>query len=225
MRGFLVTPWFAAGAGFVIAAGLALNSPHTVLTYRPNTQPCVGNCQPSQPSVSSSPLVVKPGVRIKTTHPSQARHHRPAREVPPGASAADAAVSFRVKWHKSGQFAAVITIPRRRARSDWSLEFNLPHAQIMQVWGAQWQPAPGDHGGLAIVRAHQTWPGPTGQQGSNGQLGGAGQGGQQPAWEQLFGASGHRGWWRDGAGFVVLARGTPDAPVSCELNRVHCHFR
>jgi hypothetical protein len=226
MRGFLVTPWFAAGAGFVIAAGLALNSPHTVLTYRPNTQPCVGHCQPSQPSTSSSPLAVQPGVPIKTTQPAKPRprHHR-ARTVPPGAPATGPVVSFKVKWHKFGRFAAIITVPPRQARRDWSLAFNLPHAQIMQVWGARWQPAPGGHGGLAIVRAHQKGPGSSGQAGSPG--GGDGQqgGGSQPNWAQLFGASGQRGWWPDGAGFVVIARGRPETPVSCELNKVDCHFR
>src|SRR6202035_1092864 len=43
-RSLFVTPWFAAATGFVIAAGLWVYSPHTVLRF-PNSEPGVSVCQ------------------------------------------------------------------------------------------------------------------------------------------------------------------------------------
>src|ERR1700691_4592185 len=54
-RGLLVTPWFAAGAGFVIAAALSLNSPRTFLTYRPNAAPGTSTCAGCPPATGPAP--------------------------------------------------------------------------------------------------------------------------------------------------------------------------
>ena len=68
MRGLLVTPWFAAGAGFVIAAALSLNAPRTFLTYRPNNTPSTSKCATcvAPESVPTS----KPGVQIRSVNPA-----------------------------------------------------------------------------------------------------------------------------------------------------------
>lgn len=232
MRGLLVTPWFAAGAGFVIAAGLALNSPHTVLTYRPGTEPCVGNCAPAGQSKGST-AEVSPGVQIKTASPARPgsgahAHHGPSAGRGPGAphhgggDPSGAGIGFRVLFHKYGHFSALITIPATQARHGWSLEFTIPDTQITKVWGAQWQPSASD-GGLATMLGHQPGSG-TGSsgQGTPGTEGTDGPGPGWPGWQQW---QGHHGWWpADGNGFLVVGQGRPGTPVGCLLNRAVCHF-
>jgi hypothetical protein len=135
MRGLLVTPWFAAGAGIVVAAALALNSPRAMLTYRPNTSPCSG-CTAAGALPSA-----QPGVQIKSAHVDG----RAARPAAPALT-----VGFQVIRGPSGTFSETITIPRGQARNGWRLSFRLPGRTITQVWDALWQPS-GPGGGLASM--------------------------------------------------------------------------
>ncbi|HEY1617637.1 MAG TPA: hypothetical protein VGG25_08465 [Streptosporangiaceae bacterium] len=167
MRGLLVTPWFAAGAGFVIAAALALNSPHTVLTYKPNTIPC-DNCKSPSPSrgalASAHPGVI---LRPAKKKPAPGRPEAHGQAAPAGV-----AVGYRVVWHKDGEFGAIITVPASAARDGWKLSFDIPGTRITGVWGAQWAPAVGEHGGLASVPApHPAQPWGPGHHGSPGTRG------------------------------------------------------
>jgi hypothetical protein len=206
-----VTPWFAAGAGFVIAAGLALHSPHTVLTYRPNTQPCKHGCEQPVPSGGSA-AVVTPGVRIKTPKPVVHPRHRHVR--PTHGSSAGALVGFRVMWHQAGRFGAFITIPAHQARHAWRLRFDIPGTKIVQVWGALWQPAADGHGGLARRSALK------GQFDGNGGQGQAGSGHGGHAEIVL-----QRAHISRGAGFIVIVAGDPaSTPAGCMLNGHACHF-
>jgi len=222
MRGLLVTPWFAAGAGFVIAAGLALNSPHTTLTYRPDTKPCVGNCTTGQ-SRGSMPAS-SPGVQIKTASPaatgSASRGHGSAgrrgqalggqhggtgRPGPAGAG-----VGFKLLYQRSGQFGLLITVPQAQQGHGWSLRFEIPGTQITHVWGAQWQPS-GHNGGVATMRGGQPGPGGQGAQAAPGSHG--------RGWRH------HHGWWpTDGSGILVVGHGSPGTPAGCVLNHAACHF-
>jgi hypothetical protein len=158
MRGVLVTPWFAAGAGFVIAAALALNSPNTVLTYRPNTAKC-STCLPSQ-----SLATARPGVTLKTAKPAPAvrsdRRARPATRVPQ--AAAGPVVGYRVVWQRNGAFGAIITVPSAEAGRAWSLRFRIPGHRILGVWGAQWAPGPSGYGGRVSSFVNPPPPGPSG---------------------------------------------------------------
>lgn len=223
MRGLLVTPWFAAGAGFVIAAGLALNSPHTTLTYRPDTKPCVGNCTTGQ-SKGSVPAS-SPGVQIKTASPapSASGSHRHGSAVSHGPSGgqhhggtgtqgpAGAGVGFKLLFHRSGQFGLLITVPQAQQGHGWSLRFEIPGTQITRVWGAQWQPA-GHNGGVATMTGHQPGPGGQGAQAAPGSHG--------PGWQHH-----HHGWWpTDGSGILVFGHGSAGTPVGCVLNHATCHF-
>ena len=231
MRGLLVTPWFAAGAGFVIAAALALNAPHTVLTYRPNTVPCASNCTTTGPGKGPAALG-SPGVQIKTASPAPSArgphrrrghgHAGPVRHRGDGAGApAGTRVGFRVIWHRYGQFSAVITIPARQAGRGWSLQFRIPGTQITQIQGAQWQPS-GSDGGLATMLArpprHGWGPGGSGGRGHGGQ----GSDGGRAGWRH---GRGHHGRWPAGsAEFLVVGRGQPVTPVGCVLDHAACHF-
>ncbi|MGH3399278.1 MAG: hypothetical protein ACRDPO_31785 [Streptosporangiaceae bacterium] len=224
MRGLLITPWFAAGAGFVIAAALALNSPHTVLTYRPNTEPCVGNCTSAGPSRGSAALAT-PGVQIKTASPARTGAGAHARRRSSAGSghtgghrgggtgtSAGVGVGFRVLFNKYNQFSALITIPAGQTAHGWSLQFKIPGTQITRIWGAQWLPA-GNDGGLATT---------LGREGAQGSQGPDGPGPGWPGWREW--QSHHGSWPGHGNGFLVVGQGRPVTPVGCVLNHVACHF-
>ena len=230
MRGLLITPWFAAGAGFVIAAALALNSPHTVLTYRPDTVPCAGNCKTTGQS-NGSAAVATPGVQIKTASPARAGSHpRRGSSAGPGhtgghhgggtGAPSGAGVGFRVLFNKYNQFSALITVPAGQTAHGWSLKFEIPGAQITRVWGAQWEPS-GNDGGLATMLGRQSGPGP-GSPGGQSSQGSDGPGPGWPGWRQW---QSHHGWWpAHGNGFLVVGQGRPVTPVGCVLNHATCHF-
>lgn len=137
MRGLLVTPWFAAGAGFVIAAALSLNAPRTFLTYRPNNTPSTSKCATcvAPESVPTS----KPGVQIKSVNPAVIGGPGPARP----------AVRFHLGPERDGAFSVTFTLPADLPGNGWRLQFALPGRSITGVYGARWRPDAGGHGGLA----------------------------------------------------------------------------
>jgi hypothetical protein len=145
-RSLLVTPWFAASAGVVIAAALWINSPYTVLRFNggtPAINTCVGTgCRIAgggQPDLSS------PGQKF--------RNHRHA-----GRNAgADRAARRRVKgvtftymaWQHGDKFGEVITLSGRRLPAHWKLQFEILGTRITRVAGAHWQQWASDDGGTA----------------------------------------------------------------------------
>jgi hypothetical protein len=138
MRGLLVTPWFAAGAGFVVAAAMALNAPRTFLTYRPNDSPSTSRCVACQ---SPGSVASKPGVKIRPVNPAAAA----GRSAPgPGP-----AIPIQLDPERNGVFKLTITLPPHQAASAWKLRFALPGRSISAVFGAQWLPDPADDSGQA----------------------------------------------------------------------------
>jgi hypothetical protein len=229
VRGLLVTPWFAAGAGFVIAAALALNSPHTVLTYRPSTTKCHTCTRPG------SLATAKPGVQLKPVKPA---HPDPktgtATHSPAGSAGPE--VGYRVVEQGNGAFAAIITVPAAQARHGWSLRLEFPGRRILQVSGAQWQPAADGDSGMASEQA--SWPGRHGWPGhsrspvhpGSGPSGGPGQSApsgqlRRSGQRARSGSHGHPGQRiQHGRRFLVTVQGNPVAPAGCVLNRTSCHF-
>jgi len=223
MRGLLVTPWFAAGAGFVIAAALALNSPHTVLTYRPNTSKCAACTSPGTLATA------QPGLHFKAANPVKpapaGQGEAATRPTPATPSGPD--IGFQVVWRRDGAFAAIITVPAAQARHGWNLRFEIPGRRITQVLGANWHPAPGGYGGLASMLTTQPGrpgsPRPAGPPDSPG----AGQHGE-PGRPGTSGRPGSRGdggpWVPQALRFLVTAQGSPVTPVACVLNGATCHF-
>jgi hypothetical protein len=145
MRGLLVTPWFAAGAGFVIAAALSLNAPRTFLTYRPNNAPhdtrCAGRAGPGCPSPESVPTS-RPGVQIKSVNPA----------VLGGGGAPGPVVAIHVGPEHNGAFSVTFTLPAGQARNGWNLRFTLPGKTISEVVGAaRWRADAADDGGVAAI--------------------------------------------------------------------------
>jgi len=222
MRGLLVTPWFAAGAGFVIAAALALNSPHAVLTYRPNTSRCQTCDSPGALATAKPGVVLKPPKPARTGHRAGAALH--------GAVAAvGAGVGFRVVATRNGTFAAVITVPASQAKQGWILRFELPGRRIFQVLGAKWDPAPGSHGGTASMLAFPPGLGQSPVPVPSGGLAAApdGDGGHDHGHDGHDGLDGHgrhRHWIPQQLRFLVMAQGSPVTPQSCVLNGDACHF-
>jgi hypothetical protein len=141
-RGLLVTPWFAAGAGFVIAAALSLNSPRTFLTYRPSTA-APSTCADCQPE---SVPTARPGVQIRSAHPARVG---PAAAVP----AAGLAVPVHVGSERNGVFSVTFMLPARLAGRPWTLRFELPGRSVTEVVGARWHPDASQDGGLAAAPA------------------------------------------------------------------------
>jgi hypothetical protein len=234
MRGLLVTPWFAAGAGFVIAAGLALNSPHTVLTYGPNTQLCLSHCT-KQPKPSAGSELNKPGaVQVRPTQTARARHsQRPAptghgrvKTGPAPGSGVGAQLGFTVRWTKYGQFGAMITLPAGQATHDWSLRFEIPGVQISGVLGgASVQLSAG--GTEALVTGPATQRPPGGQPGPGGSPGGHHHRYPHPHhhWHGGYGQASPAGRsFLSPDQLWVYGSGKPGSPVACELNGTACHF-
>jgi hypothetical protein len=149
MRGLLVTPWFAAGAGFVIAAALSLNAPRTFLTYRPNNTPSTSRCATC--AAPESVPTSKPGVQIRSVNPA----------VIGGTGAAGPAVPIHLGPERDGVFSVTFMLPAGQLRNGWQLRFALPGRSITQVVGAQWRPDAVDDGGVAAGLAQGGYVSPT----------------------------------------------------------------
>jgi len=152
-RSLMFTPWFAAGAGVVIAAALAVDSP-AALTYAPNGPlmrcPASGCVSPT-PDHPPGLTTVSPGVPL-TGGSEQDRHAASPRQ--PGGATAVYQVGYQVVRRWPSGFVAVITLPGNAKPGAWSLELAFPSARVDRVWGARWQPSgPGNAG-----TARGPWP-------------------------------------------------------------------
>jgi hypothetical protein len=198
----MVTPWFAASAGIVIAAALAVESP-AALTYVPNgpgvrcsTSGCA-DPTPGQPAVANA----SPGMELKTGTAPRGGTSASARPGRRHAAGAVYELSYQVVRHWRGGFIAVITLPDDMPPGTWSLHLHFPSARVDQVWGARWKPA--GHGDAGTATG--SWAGPRGRD--------RGQHGEQDA----------RG--QDSRQLVIFATGTRTAPSGCRLDRASCNFR
>jgi hypothetical protein len=198
-RSLLVTPWFAAGAGIVLAAGLWIYSPHTELKFPaaavdPAQVPCaLSGCGSGSGMHAHGRLATsRPGVRM--------RHRQAA-----SAAAQNLAVSklkFRVTvlWRRSDGFGAFVTVSGPDLPTAWRLTFDLPGARIQRVIGALWQPAASGPGGTAYSQTSGE-PNGTGTPGDGDQAAAAGT-----------------------ISFLVFGTGSPGAPTGCVFNGFSCTF-
>jgi hypothetical protein len=152
-RSLLLTPWFAAGAGIVIAAAVAVGSP-AALTYSPSSpvlrcsQSGCGSPAPDRPDVATA----SPGVALKVG--GGHGHAAAARSAPSRAAKAGGRARYRVGYQvimqRRRRFVALITMPSDLTPGSWRLAFAFPSARVKQVWGAQWQPLADGEGGTAL---------------------------------------------------------------------------
>jgi hypothetical protein len=123
-RRLLVSPWFAAGAGVVIATGAMIYTPHA--NFAIDIQQCkLVSCTRLTPQ-GAAPLQVGPGKPV-TASPSPPT-------VPAGMT-----FSYQVLDRSLDGFSMQITIRARQNPGPWKLSFVIPHARHVYVYGAPWQ--------------------------------------------------------------------------------------
>ncbi len=211
-RGLLVTPWFAAGTGFVVAAGVWILAPHALLLSNiPGGKPCtILTCGPG-------------GSALPFGHGSQAGGHTSKTKASAGRASgskshATSGLTFRFKalQHAHGRFAELITITGKRPIESWRLSFVIRGAHITYVQGGWLTRQPRGHG--VTVWAYNPQSDDRGRPN-----GGAPGGGYQSG-------AGHRTPVAVPAGdahevrFTVYGTGSPGQPVDCAYDGVSCSF-
>ncbi len=206
-----MTPWFAAGAGFVLAAALWIYAPHTELRFpsasSPDEVPCtVTQC--TEGGGGGQAATNNPGQRIS----QEAGHGRNARDDVAGQHSAISGLTFTfsVPWQQNGSFQAIISVRGKNVPASWRLEFTMPGTHIRYVIGAEWRPMRTDDGGTAFSTQRQS--------------GGGGQGNGQDngAYGQGFGVGRSAG--RDVVSFLVMGSGSAGTPATCVFNGSSCSF-
>jgi hypothetical protein len=209
LRMLVVTPQFAASAGLVIAAMLAIDMPHASLSYGPNPEinTCAGTaCAKAKPPGHNKVTTTDGGIKLHQLKRPVIKHSAPPPSAPPSPPVTPAptptptptpggpqvTLRYRVvhQAHTRSGFVAIITIHSHPPlRSDWALSFAFGDARIDHVWGATWHPgsAPG-----SVVVSGQPWPWP----------------GQRSVSSRV----------------VIFATGSASVPESCQFNGAPCTF-
>ncbi len=204
MRGLVVSPWFAAGAGFVVAAGAFIYAPHASLQFE--TQCKLVVCQRLTP-LAAPPVIAGTGQgQLRSAAPSTAAPAAPARMT----------FGYIVEWHAGGAFQMLLTVTSTRAIGNWRLAFAILGATNVAVHDAHWQPS-GTDGGTASGTAGDGEPSYSGTQGSGYQDGWPGSGtfGNAPSGYHGYAYSLH---------LVVTGEGAPAAPAGCSYDGSPCSF-
>ncbi len=208
VRGMLLTPWLSAAAGIVVAAGLALNVPHAVLTYSPTypgTHCRLPGCGSAGPRQRHGGLAAtSPGIKLQHARHRGARQSagtgvRPATTPAvtptkaPGTPAHRHGAPVDV-WYQTMQrwpagFTALITIISRAHLDGWRLAFRYPGVHIDSVTGAKWVARGDGDGGVASA---VPWPW------------------GRPAGKQIR--------------ILIIANGTPGRPAACRFDGARCAF-
>jgi hypothetical protein len=160
----LVSPWFAAGAGVVIATGVMIYTPHT--NFAIDIQKCqLVSCTKLTPQ-GAAPLQAGPGSPVT---PSPSTH-----SLPKGMT-----FSYQVLGQSTRYgFSMLITIHSPDSFGQWQLSFSIPGATGIYVYWPRWK-STGSGGitvssyyagtesvGFAMISAHE-----------NGSAGGSSQNG------------------------------------------------
>ncbi|MBO0823552.1 MAG: hypothetical protein J2P27_06795 [Actinobacteria bacterium] len=195
MRGLLGSPWFAAGAGIVIAAGAVVYSPHSRLHLKPAitvTHCKVAGCNNATSKSGSSPQVAGVGTEPVIAGPGQS------------AATAGLTFSYDVVWRSATGFGMVITVHGQHDLGSWRLAFVIPGASNLEVQGAHWRPA-GPDGGTASGSTSAGQPALTSP-------------------DPFVERSRMSGADPDTAQFFVDGSGTARPPTGCVYNGASCHL-
>lgn len=194
----VVTPQFAAGAGIVIAAILAVDLPHAAFSYGPNPQVSTcsaGDCVTSGPDPGGL-ATTDPGIELKQPRRANAPRGAQAESEAAASRSTGRAAHITLKYQTIRQvkagFIGMISIRIAPKLGAWKLRFTFPAASVHHVWGAQWHPAPDPAASGGVVVTGQPWPWP----------------GQKPVTSRI----------------VVFATGRASAPDSCMFNGLTCAF-
>jgi hypothetical protein len=194
VRGLVVTPWFAAATGLVVAVGLWISAPHAELKF-----PSAVGAVPCQTPGCGTAVSQGAGKLTTTRGLPIPRSHKAAGEASGsggGTAASGLTFGYVVLWHQQGAFAVQITVTGKNAPHAWQLAFAMPGDKITYVTGATWLPSGSDRGTASP------------QPGQPGQWGGS---------------TGERGD-RHVISFTVLGQGTPAMPTRCTFNNAACSF-
>lgn len=121
-RRLIVSPWFAAGAGVVIATGVVIYTPHASLNFGRaiTVTPCKqAECGPLTPQGAGTPMPAGTGGQV--TAPKSA----------------SMTVSYQLLDSQSWSgFSMSIRFRAPQSNSKWQLSFVIPGAQGVYVFGA-----------------------------------------------------------------------------------------
>ncbi len=207
-RGLLVSPWFAAGAGFVVAAGAFIYAPHASLSFGGAigvTHCQVAGCNQTT-ELGAPPLPAGTGDGQVTAGPAT---KLPAATLPAGLT-----FSYTVTWHAHGMFGLLLTVASKHAIGNWRLAFTIPGATKLSVFGGKWQPS-GTDGGTASGTGDNGYP----DAATQGQTTDRPSPGTAPQPE-----AGHGGGQSFSLYVIVDSTSAPAAPTHCSLNGAACHF-
>jgi hypothetical protein len=137
-RGLIVSPWFAAGAGFVIAAGAFMYAPHASVNF--DTAPGRTLCPtPGCPVPQKEPQIAGGTSGLVTASPL------PTSSSPRGRHAAhhksDSAPSFTytVQADGTGMYQMILTETSEHAIGGWRLSVVIPGAEKVSVYDGMLQ--------------------------------------------------------------------------------------
>ncbi|HEY2080558.1 MAG TPA: hypothetical protein VGH53_29875 [Streptosporangiaceae bacterium] len=217
-RGLLMTPWFAAASGFVIAASLWIHSSHPQLAFpivTGSAPPCIPDgCSPHSDQQGAGSLIINSGQPKPPQHKPATAAKKATRDQTPTA-ASGLTFGYVERPAADGNFWLTVTVTGKRSIKDWHLAFVLAGDQIQYVFGADWK----GQGTDRVAASPLT--GDTGQQG-----GGRWHAGDGPSDQ----GAGQGGYGHGGAPdkpvafFTVIASGKPAAPTQCSFNGTSCTF-
>ena len=211
-RSLLVTPWFAAGTGFVIATALWIYSPHTELKF-PDSAPGYSLCQ-SEVCLNNSPG--PGGGSLANSLPGEKINGPQAKTSGTGKpdviTRAASGLKFRfvVLWQQGSHFYAVVTVSGHSVPSSWRLSFAIPGVRIDHVIGVSWRPSRSGNGGTVSAPSWQ-YGSSSGQDAANG------------TGADDSGSHGHRDV--PVISFIVTGTGSVGLPTTCRFDGSTCKFR
>jgi hypothetical protein len=196
-RRLLVSPWFAAGAGVVIATGVIIYTPHTKFDFG-NAIHVIhcrqAQCAPVTPQSGAGLPAGVDGGRVTAS---------------PRAISVTAGMSFwyQVLDRTQTGFIMQITIRASHSFGPWKLSFVIPGATDVYVPDARWVQS-GTDGGTASNYFSGTESSDYAQ--ISGHQSGAAAGSSRNGYT---------------VGFQVRGSGTPRAPTHCFYDGVACQFK
>ena len=217
-RGLLVTPWFAAATGFVIAASLWIYSPNPQFSYPAisiGKVPCSSSgCKSKVEQQGAGSLTMNSGQPL-TQHHNSAAPGETGTRTRTSTAASGLTFGYVVRPAAQGTFQLIVSVTGKPAIRNWSLYFVLAGDHIKFVIGAQWQ-ADGSDAGTARPFA--------GYQGQ--QHGGPGDAGvvQGDQGGYGYGHGGGAAHDQPGISFTVIASGRPPVPTDCSYDGASCTF-
>jgi hypothetical protein len=215
LRGLMVSPWFAAGAGFVIAAGAFMYAPHASLDFNTLTAPMPGRTLCSQAGCAvpaQAPVIAGTANGLVTPSPTPSASGHVAKHAAHDGSVDTPGFTYTVQQHGSGMFQMTFTVTSDHALGSWGLSFEIPGATDLSVTGANWQPL-GLHGGTASGPDAGGTPN-SGQSSSAAAGDPTSAGSDSAGGEQSYAVS-----------FVVDGKGgLTSAPDQCSFNGSPCSF-